>query len=145
MRYVAVKSEQKQAASVVFRARDLLFRQRTQVINSLRGHLAEYGLVAAHGPSHVARLIEQIEDPDSVLPNPARVVLRILVDTVKALEEKIASLDAEITRRAREDEDTRDIASPNADSFMRAELRAFGSRRLERTSLLPRAPDTSAR
>ena len=44
MRFVAVKSEEQQASVVVFRARDLLVQQRTQTINALRGHLAEYGL-----------------------------------------------------------------------------------------------------
>ena len=63
MRFVAVKSEAKQAAAVIFRARDLLVGQRTQIINALRGHLAEYGLIAPQGPSHVERLIAQIEDP----------------------------------------------------------------------------------
>ena len=47
MRFVAVKSEEQQASAVVFRARDLLVRQRTQTITALRGHLAEYGLVVA--------------------------------------------------------------------------------------------------
>jgi transposase len=50
MRFVAVKSVTAQANAVVFRARDLLVRQRTQAINALRGHLGEYGLVAAKGP-----------------------------------------------------------------------------------------------
>src|SRR3954462_9685398 len=50
MRFVAVKSEQAQAAAVVFRTRDLLVRQRTQAINALRGHLAEFGIIAAKGP-----------------------------------------------------------------------------------------------
>ena len=45
MRFVQIKSETAQAAAVVFRARDLLVRQRTQIINALRGHLAEFGLV----------------------------------------------------------------------------------------------------
>ena len=43
MRFVPVKSAEQQASGVVFRARDLLVRQRTQIINALRGHLAEYG------------------------------------------------------------------------------------------------------
>jgi transposase len=42
----------------VFRARDLLVQQRTQVINALRGHLTEYGCIVPKGPAHVARLIE---------------------------------------------------------------------------------------
>ena len=45
MRFVPVKSEAQQASAVVFRARDLLVRQRTQCINALRGHLSEYGYV----------------------------------------------------------------------------------------------------
>src|SRR5438067_6281680 len=60
MRFVAVKSEATQANAVVFRARDLLVRQRTQAINAVRGHLTEYGLVVAKGPSHVTRLVEKV-------------------------------------------------------------------------------------
>jgi transposase len=55
MRFVPVKSEASQAAAVVFRVRDLLVRQRTQIINALRGHLTEFGLVVAKGPAHVGR------------------------------------------------------------------------------------------
>jgi transposase len=47
MRFVAVKTEEQQARSMVFRTRDLLVRQRTQLINALPGHLAEHGVVAA--------------------------------------------------------------------------------------------------
>ena len=43
MRFVAVKSEQQQAAAMVFRTRDLVVRQRTQLINAIRGHMTEYG------------------------------------------------------------------------------------------------------
>jgi hypothetical protein len=57
MRFVAVKSEETQAAAVVFRTRDLLVRQRTQTINALRGHLAEFGVIAARGLFHVSRLV----------------------------------------------------------------------------------------
>ena len=56
MRFVAVKSEQQQAAGLVFRTRDLLVRQRTQLINAIRGHLTEFGWIAPKGPSHVAML-----------------------------------------------------------------------------------------
>ncbi len=60
---------------MVFRTRDLLVRQRTQIINALRGHLTEYGWVVAKGPAHVAELIGQIEDPASELPEAARPIL----------------------------------------------------------------------
>ena len=45
MRFVPVKSEESQAAAVIFRTRNLLVRQRTQLINALRGHMGEFGLV----------------------------------------------------------------------------------------------------
>src|SRR6056297_764612 len=53
MRFVAVKSEAQQAKAMAFRTRDLLVGQRTQLINALRGHLAEHGLIAPQGPAHV--------------------------------------------------------------------------------------------
>jgi transposase len=111
MRFVAVKSEEQQASAVVFRARDLLVRQRTQTINALRGHLAEYGLVVAQGPAHITKLIDQVEDPTSDLPEAARLALAMLVDTLRSLEERIEQLDVEIARRAREDEDARRLAT----------------------------------
>jgi transposase len=66
MRFVSVKSEAAQANAVVFRARDLLVRQRTQTINALRGHLGEYGIVVAKGPCHVVQLIAHIADPTPI-------------------------------------------------------------------------------
>jgi transposase len=53
MRFVAVKTEEQQARSMIFRTRDLLVRQRTQLVNALRGHLAEHGIVAAQGLAKV--------------------------------------------------------------------------------------------
>ena len=72
MRFVAVKSEAKQASAVIFRTRDLLVGQRTQITNALRGQLAEYGFIAPQGLSHVERLIAEVEDPASGLPDAAR-------------------------------------------------------------------------
>jgi transposase len=103
MRYVAVKTEEQQASALVFRARDLLVRQRTQIINALRGHMAEYGWVAPQGPAHIDGLVELIADPAS-LPEAARPVLLLMLETLQALTEQVATLDTEIGRRAREDE-----------------------------------------
>jgi hypothetical protein len=71
MRFVAVKSEGKQASAVIFRTRDILVGQRTQIINAIRGHLGEYGIIAPQEPSHIEQLIGQIEDADSDIPNAA--------------------------------------------------------------------------
>ena len=103
MRFVPVKSEEQQASAVVFRARDLLVRQRTQCINALRGHLTEYGWVIPKGVPHVARLIERVEDPGELLPEGARAILSVLIATLRALDEQIAGFDAEIVRRAKAD------------------------------------------
>ena len=63
-----MKGEEQQAAAVVFRARDLLVRQRTQIINAIRGHLAEFGMVVAKGPFHVAKLVAAIKDDHTAFP-----------------------------------------------------------------------------
>src|SRR4029450_10628378 len=102
MRFVAVKSEQAQAAAVVFRTRDLLVRQRTQAINALRGHLAECGVIAAKGPVHTSKLIAALEDPASDLPQAARGILAVLVEELRSLDERIAVLDREIARHVKE-------------------------------------------
>jgi transposase len=103
MRFVPVKSEDQQASGVVFRARDLLVRQRTQIINAPRGHMAEYGWVAAKGVAHVQRLVACIEDPAQELPEGARASLQVMVQTLRALDDQIVVLDREIARRAKED------------------------------------------
>src|SRR5262249_12798834 len=103
MRFVPVKDEEQQANGVVFRARDLLVHQRTQCINALRGHLSEYGYVFRQGITHAATLIGHVEDPNSALPERARVVLRLLIATFAALEVQIKELDGEINRRSRAD------------------------------------------
>ena len=107
MRFVAVKSEEQQASAAVFRARDLIVRQRTQTINALRGLLAEYGWIAPKGLFHVARLIARIEDPSCDLPTSARSVFLLMIDSIREQDKRIKELDREIVTRAREDEDAR--------------------------------------
>lgn len=60
MRFVPIKSEEQQANGVVFRARDLLVRQRTQCINALLGHLSEYGYIVAQGSTHADEVIAHV-------------------------------------------------------------------------------------
>jgi transposase len=86
MRFVSVKSEEAQAAAIAFRTRDLMVRQRTQAINALRGHLAEFGVTVAKGPMHVVKLIAVVDDPASGLPETTRVVLAMLLDELRILD-----------------------------------------------------------
>ena len=104
MRFVSVKSEETQGAAMVFRVRELLIRQRTQAINALRGHLTEFGQIVPQGAANAARLIVIVKDPDSGLPSDAIATLNVLVAALAHLETEIGKLDAEITRRAKENE-----------------------------------------
>jgi transposase len=101
MRFVKPKTAAAQAAATVFRTRDLLVRQRTQMINALRGHLAEFGMVAPKGIENAPTLIELVRDPASDLRQEARSVLAVPTEMLELVETKIAILDREITRRAK--------------------------------------------
>lgn len=81
MRFVAVKSAEKQASGMVFRIRDLLVRQRTQTINALRGHLSEYGVIAPNGTCHVSRLLAEVESPHNGLPAATIEMYKLLFNT----------------------------------------------------------------
>jgi len=104
MRFVAVKSVEKQASGMAFKTRDLLVRQRTQTINALRGHLAEYGVVAPNGPAHIARLAETIADGDDRLPASVVALCRMLLSHIASLNDQIRSLEKELAERARRDD-----------------------------------------
>jgi transposase len=109
MRFVAVKSDEQQAAGLVFRTRDLAVRQRTQLINAIRGHLAEYDWVAPRGTAHMTMLADLLEDEEmaSTLPEAARPMFKLMVDMLAELGQQIAVLDREIARRTKGDEAAR--------------------------------------
>jgi transposase len=99
-RFVEVKSVEQQGQGMLLRTRDLLVRQRTQTINALRGHLAEFGIVAAQGPARVEVLAKAVEDETTPLPEMARDPARLLLGQIAELGEKIGALEKEIRRRA---------------------------------------------
>jgi transposase len=97
MRFVPVKTVEQQSALLIHRGRELLVRQRTMLANALRGHLAEFGLIAAQGLHNVAGLIAIVnDDKDRRVPDIARQVLRILADQIEALSRLIAATEAQI-------------------------------------------------
>ena len=95
MRFVPIKTEEQQAVLIMHRTRELLVRQRTQVVNALRGHLAEFGIIEPQGIWHVGRLRARIED-ESTIPEPGRTVLGLLVGQLDQLDQRIAQVGAEI-------------------------------------------------
>ena len=97
MRFAALKEVDVQAMLALHRTRRLLIKQRTQMINSLRGQCAEFGVVAPQTRAGVAQLIELVQDPeDNRLPDLARTALGVLVEMLETLRDRIAELDREL-------------------------------------------------
>ena len=106
MHFVAVKSEAQQAQGMLFHTRDLLVRQRTQTINALRGHLAEYGIVAPQGRARIRQLAGTLEDGNCGLPEAVVELGRLLLGRIGELDDKIGGLDRKLRKSARECEET---------------------------------------
>lgn len=97
MRFVPVKTAEQQSALIVHRARDLLIRQRTMLVNALRGHLAEFGLIEAQGLHKVAGLITIIrDDTDERIPDMARQALKVIAGQLDELQLRIAAINAQV-------------------------------------------------
>ncbi len=112
MRFAAVKSTEQQSVLMLHRTRELLVRQRTMVINALRGHCAEFGIVVAQGVSKVEELIAIIEDADDPrLPSVAREALGSLVGQLRSAQGLIKALEAKLTAWHRSNEASRRLAT----------------------------------
>jgi transposase len=98
MRFVQVKSAEQQAQLMQHRARDLLMHQRTQLINAIRSHLAELGIIAPQGREGVKELLAIIaNDANTHLPNDARASLIVLAAQLQALQTTIGAIEKRIT------------------------------------------------
>jgi transposase len=97
MRFVPVKTAEQQGVLMMHRARDLLVRQRTMLVNALRGHLAEFGLVGAQGLHKVAALVTIIKNgTDERVPEIARQILTVIAGQIEEVEARVAALEAQI-------------------------------------------------
>src|SRR5881227_2368835 len=105
MRFVRAKSAEQQGRLMQHRTRDLLLRQQTQVINALRAHLAELGIVAAQGREGLKQLLTIIADErDERLPIDARASLIVLAAQLQALHTMIGSIEKRIVVQHRANE-----------------------------------------
>src|SRR6202162_3701302 len=94
VRFVQIKSTEQQGRLMLHRARDLLMRQRTQVINAMRAHLAELGITAAQGTAGLKELLKIIaSDADERLPVDAHASLVVLAAELHAMQTLIGSLE----------------------------------------------------
>ena len=69
-----------------------------------RGHLTEFGQIVPQGTANTSKLITVVEDPDNVLPVDSIPTLKVLIAVLAHLEAENGKLDAEITRRAKEND-----------------------------------------
>jgi transposase len=95
MRFVPIKTVAQQATLAVHRVRNLLISQRTQLINALRAHLAELGIVADQGRDGLARLIAVISEKSTLqsLPSAMLQALHVIIAQLASLQQQIGDLD----------------------------------------------------
>jgi transposase len=106
IRFVVPKTEPQQACSMLFRTRDLFVRQRTQLINALRAHLAEQGVIAPQGVANLALLAEIVEDNDASLDLIVVETARLYLDQIGMLTSRIASLEKTLRSESKRSQST---------------------------------------
>src|SRR2546422_3383293 len=105
MRFVETKTPEQQSCLMLHRTRHLFIRQQTAVINAIRAHLAEYGIVAAVGRNGVEELLGVVADPsDKRVPEIARACLAALGAQLRMLKAQILEFDRMITAWHRSNE-----------------------------------------
>jgi transposase len=97
MRLVPVGSAEAQAAAMDLSARELLVRQRTQQANAIRGHAAEFGVIAAKGIAHIAPLLQKVAG--TAMPQAAKETLAQLGRVVAQLDAQLAEVDRRLAAR----------------------------------------------
>ena len=95
MRFVLAKSEAQQADGLVLKVRETLLGQRTRLINTLRGHAAEFGVIAARGTSQVAPLLAAVA-AEASLPPAAKERLALLGEEIEHLDGRLKELEAKL-------------------------------------------------
>jgi len=95
---VPVRSAEQQAEAIVLSARELLVRQRTQLVNAVRGHAAEFGIIAAKNINQLPALLEVVE-AEAAVPDAAKEMLAFLGGQVAQLDERIGELERRMKRQ----------------------------------------------
>src|SRR5712691_2876010 len=116
MRFVPVKSAEQQAALVLgldprmLGVRDLLVKQRTMLINAIRGHAAEFGLTVVKGPQQVVELLQRLATGEGV-PALAREMIGVLAGQLEAVNAKLKATEARLIAWHRQDQTSQCLAT----------------------------------
>jgi hypothetical protein len=98
MRFVPVKNTQQQSVLLLHRARNLLVRQRTMLVNALRAHMAEFGMVAPQGLRNVELLTKIVAQEQEQLPELAQQILRLIVDQLHDTMTRVRQIELRLTQ-----------------------------------------------
>ena len=98
MRFVPVKSAEQQAVLMLHRARNLLVRQRTMLVNALRAHMAEFGIIAPRGLRNVEDLVGELAHEQERLPELARAILRMVVDQLRDTMTRVHEIEVRLAK-----------------------------------------------
>lgn len=96
MHFAPIKTPEQQRVLILHRTRKLLSRQRIMILNNVRSHLAEFGIIAPKGPYHVMQLAKALRDGEHDLPDIARATLVGFADQLEALTAQIKSFDRQL-------------------------------------------------
>lgn len=107
MRFVAVKTAEKQSHAMVLRTHQMLMKQRTQMICALRSHLSEYGVIIAQGTAAVFAFEEKMEEHLADLPCAVLEVARLYYHQFSELNQSLKSLEKQMAAATNADEDAR--------------------------------------
>ena len=111
LHYVAVKSAEHPARAVAFRTHQSFVAQRTQLINALPGHLAEFGLVVAQGPANLKSVVGMIDDGAIDLPDAVCDIARLYLDQIALLTNKIEELHSKLVHSTKVDDAIRRLCT----------------------------------
>ena len=111
MRFVPIKEAEQQAVLMLHRARSLLVRQRTMLVNALRAHLAEFGIVAPQGLRYVEILTKTSAHQQARLPELARSILQTIVDQLNGTMARMREIEGRLTKWHRQSRVSRLLAT----------------------------------
>jgi transposase len=109
-RFVPAKTAEQQAALTMLGVRDLLVKQRTMLINAIRGHAAEFGVTVAKGPKQVTELLRRLATDEGV-PALAREMIGVLAGPLDGLEIKLKAIEARLIAWHRQDQTSQLLAT----------------------------------
>jgi transposase len=110
MRFVPVKTAESQAALRMLGVRDLLVKQRTMLINAIRGHAAEFGVTVAKGPKQLSELLQRLASDEGV-PALAREMIGVLANQLDRLDIKLKAIEKRLMALHRQDQTSQCLAT----------------------------------